>query len=208
MVKKLTSDDWDKIQKEQPSRYYVQSVEDGTVRVEFDSEIVCIEKGDEDSLGNVWGKDWAKNEAQVFINGEPKIYSLGGTTWSLIRQFITVCKSNGITPEDIPGSVFEVTKTGDWEQEIVYIGRGDDSKPTTSTKAIELSENLVQDAKDVVTDLKKNSPDLLKGGILLPDFLKAAAIRGSIKTHDMKKVIPKLEADKIIEIKDDRVFVL
>ena len=29
MVKKLTSDDWDEIQKQSPSRYYIQSEEDG-----------------------------------------------------------------------------------------------------------------------------------------------------------------------------------
>lgn len=207
MVKKLTSEDWDKIQKEAPSRYFIQSVEDGKLRVTFDSEIVSVERGDEDLIGNIWQSEWTKNEAKVFINGEPKIYSLGGAGWSFIRQFISVCKKNGITPEDIPGSVFEITKTGDWEQEIKYLGKEKDldiKKP----KPTKIDENIKRDVLDTIKDLKINSPELLKGGIKKPDFLKVVLIRGKVKTTDTESLLPELEKDNVIKIEDDRITVL
>jgi len=208
MVKKLTSEDWDKIQKEAPSRYYIHSVEDGKLRVEFDSEIVSVEKGDEDLLGNVWQHDWAKNEARVFINGEPKIYSMGGAGWSFIRQFISVCKASGITPESIPGSVFDIIKTGDWEQEITYIGKSDEVEKKTTNKPIVVDEDKVRDIMDTIKEIKINSPDLLKGGIKKPDFLKMILIRGKVKTTDTESLLPELEKKEILKVTDDRVNVL
>jgi len=207
MVKKLTSDDWDKIQKEAPSRYFIQSVEDGTLRVTFDSEIVSVEKGDEDLLGNIWQNDWTKNEAKVFIKSEPKIYSLGGQGWSFMRQFISVCKENGLTPDDIPGSVFDITKTGDWEQEIKYVGTSDEIK-SDSKSPIEIDEDKKRDIIDTIKEIKINSPDLLKGGIKKPDFLKMILIRGKVKTKDTEKLLPELESDGVLKVNDDRIEVL
>ncbi len=207
MVKKLTSDDWDKIQKEAPSRYFIHSVEDGKLRVTFDSEIVSVEKGDEDLLGNIWQNDWTKNEAKCFINGEPKIYSLGGQGWSFMRQFISVCKANGLSPDDIPGSVFDITKTGDWEQEIEYIGESD-KLPSDSKEPIKVDENKKQDVMDTIKEIKINSPELLKGGIKKPDFLKMILIRGKVKTKDTEKLLPELESEGILKVEDDRITVL
>jgi len=207
MVKKLTSDDWDKIQKEAPSRYFVQSVEDGKLRITFDSEIVCVEKGDEDLLGNIWQHDWAKNEAKVFINGEPKIYSMGGAGWSFIREFISVCRKNEVSPEDIPGSVFDITKTGDWTQEIEYIGKSDEVK-SDKKQPIKIDENKKTDVMDTIKEIKINSPELLKGGIKKPDFLKMILIRGKVKTTDTDKLLPELEKEGILKIKDDRIEVI
>jgi hypothetical protein len=209
MVKRLTMDDWDNIQKQQPSRYYVQSIEDGPVDVEFDSEIVCVDQGDEDFLGNVWDKEWSKNEAKVFIDGDPKIYSLGGTGWSFITQFISVCKKNGLTPEDIPGSVFRITKTGDWEQEIEYIGRASEGgKIEKKEKELGIDDNKVKEIKETLSDLKENSPDILKGGFKEADFVKVITIRSNLKSRDVKKLIPELEKQDIINTKDDRIFVI
>jgi len=205
-MKKLTADDWDKIQKEAPSRYFVQGVEDGKLRVTFDSEIVCVPKGDEDLLGNVWQHEWAKNEAKVFIKGSPKIYSMGGAGWSFIREFIAECKEHGITPERIPGSVFDITKTGDWTQEIEYIGRGDtEGKPVDEIK---INENTKRDVLDTIKDLKINSPELLTGGIKKPDFLKIVFIRGKVKTTDTELLLPELEKQGVLKVEDDRITVL
>jgi len=207
MAKKLTADDWNNIQKQQPSRYYIQSVDDGKVRVTFDSEIVIVEKGDEDILGRVWQNDWKKVEAKAFINGEPKIYSLGNAEWSKTRDFINACKANGIRPEDVPGSVFDVTMSGPFEQEIVYLGKAD-KLGKSSDELLKIDENLKRDALEAIKDLNSNSPELVKGGILKSDFLKAMLIRGKVKTTDMEKLIPELEKEEVLKITDDRVFIL
>jgi len=209
MVKKLTSDDWDKIQKEAPSRYFVQSVADGKLRVTFDSEIVCVDRGDEDLLGHVWQHEWAKNEAKVFINGEPKIYSMGGSGWSFIREFITACRKNEVSPDDIPGSVFDITKTGDWTQEIEYIGKAsDDKKAPVKKQEIKIDENIIRDVMDTIKDLKINSPELLDGGIKKPDFLKVILIRGKVKTTETESLLPELEKKGVLKIDDNRITVL
>jgi hypothetical protein len=207
MTKKLTMEDWDRIQKEGPSRYYVQSIEEGTVRVQFNSEIVCTERGDEDILGNVWTKEWSKNEAKVFINGEPKIYSLGGSTWSQIRDFISVCKANKLGTSDIPGSVFDIKKTGDWTQEIKYVGKAEDIEKQ-QIKPIKLSDNTIQEILDVIKDLKINSPSLLEGGLKKPDFLKLMRIRGHVESAETEAAIPELVNKNVIKVEADRIVVL
>lgn len=205
MAKVLTQDDWDNIQKEQPSRYYTQSVEDGTLRVIFQSEIVAVEKGDEDSLGNVWEKEWVKNEAYVTVNGSPKLYSLGGRTWSFLREFIEECKNNDIRPEDIPGCVFEITKTGDWTQEIKFVGRDGDVSPTP--KEIKIPDDKLKEATDVIKDLKSNSPDLVKGSISTPDFIKILGIRSTINSSMIKSLIPVLEKNGVLSVKDNKISI-
>lgn len=207
MAKKLTLDDWDRIQREAPSRYFVQSVEDGKLRVEFISEIVCVERGDEDILGNVWTREWPKNEAKVYVNGEPKVYSLGGSSWSFIRDFILVCKKHNLKPEDIPGSVFEIEKTGDWTQNIKYLGRASNLQPSPP-KEIKLNDSTMRDIKDTIKDLKTNSPELLEGGISKLDFLKMIRIRGKVKTTDTEAMLPTLIKDGILKMENDKIFIL
>lgn len=200
-------EDWDNLQKNRPARYFVHSIEDGKLRITFDSEIFKTEKGDEDILGNVWGKEWSKVEAKVIIKGQPKIYSLGGEGWSFINDFIACCRNNEIAPEKLPGCVFDITRTGDWTQEIEYVGR--ESEITGKDKpTLELSDKLINDAKEVLSTLKENSPDLVSLGLSKPDFIKVMSIRGKIKSSDTERLIPELEKNKDIEIKDDKILIL
>ena len=199
-MKKLTSADWDAIQKKRPARYFIQSVADGTLRVIFDSEIFTTERGDQDSLGNVWDKIWTKAEA--------KIFSFGGTEWTFLNQFIEVCKANEITPEQVPNKVFDITRTGDWEQEIVYVGEESNLDKLKKDDSIKISEDLVRDAKEVIANLKENSPDLVSLGFNKPDFIKVMSIRGKLKSHETEAILPELEKQKILKVEGDRINVL
>ena len=204
MVKKLTQSDWDKLQR-QSSIYFVQSVEDGKLRVKFDSELVVVEPGDEDLIGRMRPDDRAPiAEARVIIDGESKIYIFGNPSWSFTRSFIEVCKKNGLKPEDIPGSVFDITKTGDWEYEIKYVGKEDGSSPAS----IKIDDRTKSDILDTITEIKKNSPDILKDGIGKNAFIKMIYIRGKINTSDTEALLPELEKEGILEIKGDKIFVI
>lgn len=207
-MKKLTAKDWDVIQKNRPARRYIQSVEEGTVRVVFDSELVQVEPGEEDLLGFVWEpkgeKKWTKVEAKVTINGEPKIYSLGGLEFSFIGDFISCCRQNDLQPDNIVGAVFDITKTGDWTQEIKFIGKSD-KVSNLDKPLINITENLKRDAIDAINNLKENSPDLAKVGFSINDFLKVLSIRANIKTDEGKNLLPELEKDNLITIVDGKV---
>jgi len=204
MAKKMTFDDWDNIQKKAPARYYVQSEEDGKVRIVLDTEVVAVEKGDEDLVGNVWDKDWTKVEAKVLINGEPKVYSFGGVEWSFLRNFIGVCKKHGIKPEDMPGHVFDITKTGDWDYEIEYVGTDDGSGNTEP----ELSDDEYSDIVSAISDIKASSPELIKAPEKKGDFLKILMIKSRVKPSTTEKYLDRLCDEKIIEIDDNKVKVL
>lgn len=204
MVKKLTADDWETIQKESPSRYYILSEEDGTVRITFDTEIVVVEKGDEDLIGNIWEKDWDKLEARVFIDGEPKVFSFGGRGWSFGRAMIGLFKKNEISPEQVPGCVFDITKTGDFDYDVKFISKGGDVKP----KKLELKDDKLGELRDVIVDLKNNSMDMLKNAEKKPDFLKLLYIRSKIKPSESENYLPKLEEEGLLLVDGDKITVL
>lgn len=210
MARKLTEDDWDEIQKNQPSRYFIHSPEHGKLRVVFESEIVQVGTGEEDLVGNIWEHEWAKNEAKVSINGESKIYSMGGAGWSFIQQFISVCKKNGIKPSDIPASVFDITKTGDWTQEIEYIGRAEDidDLPESKQDKISIKNNIYEEVVEVIKDIKKSNPKSVNDGIVKADFQKAMRIRAKIKLDELEGLLPILEEKGIIQIVKNRIFVV
>lgn len=213
MVKKLTATDWDEIQKSSPTSYYIQSVEDGELDVEFVTEIVVVERGDEDLVGNVWEKDWDKCEAKVIINGENKLYSMGGPTWNFMRKFVAECKKNSIRPEDVPGSIFRIRKElemgnngKEYENPFIkYIGKADGTK---AGEELKLNEDKVAEIKDAIKDMKKNSADLIKDPLKTADFLKLLYIRCKMKPSESEKYLPKLAEDKFIDVDDDMIMVL
>jgi hypothetical protein len=201
-MKKLTAEDWGKIKRSGPARFFIQSEQDGMLKVTFDSDICITTKDDEDIVGRVWTKDWDKAEAKVFINGEPKIYSLGNIKYSFLREFIGACELNGITPDTLPGSTFEIQKTGPFNQTIKYIGR--DKPVSTDIPQVNISAAI----KEVIADLKSNSPDLVKKGLTVSDFVKACHVRGHLKESDITVILPLLEESSIIKITDGKVFLL
>lgn len=205
MVKKLTADDWDDIQSKAPARYYIQSVEDGVVRVKFDTEIVKCENGEEDLIGNKWTHDWAKCEAKVFVKDIPKIYSMGGDSWPFMRVFIAECKQKGVGPDKIPGSIFDIAKTGDWDYEVNYIGREGEGNVVSEIK---LDDDKLQDIKNTINELKKNSPDLLKGAEKKSDFLKLIYIRSKVKPSETEKYMETLEEEGILLQDDGKISIL
>jgi hypothetical protein len=202
-MKKLTSEDWNKIKKEGPARYFIQSEKDGILRVTFDSDLCTTTKDEEDIIGRIWTKDWDKVEAKVFINDEAKIYSLGNASYSFVRDFIKTCMQNGITPDTLTGSIFEIEKTGPFAQNITYVGRSTDA-PKTNIPNVNISTTI----KDVISDLKSNSPLLLKQGLTKADFVKACHVRGHLKESDIEMILPLLEETNIIKITDGKVYLL
>jgi hypothetical protein len=202
-MKKLTAEDWGKIKREGPARYFIQSEKDGKLKVIFDSDLCVTTKNDEDIIGRIWLKDWDKVEAKVMINGEPKIYSLGNANYSFVREFIRACEINNITPDNLPGCIFEIEKTGPFAQTIVYVGR------TEGSKSIEIpSINVSTAIKDIITDLKNNSPELVRKGLTKTDFVKACHVRGHLKESDIEMILPLLEETGILKITGDKVFLL
>jgi hypothetical protein len=207
-MKKLTTSDWDKLQSERPARYFVQSVEDGPLKVAFDSEIFVTERGDEDILGNVWDHEWKKVEANVTINGEHKIYSFGATTWSFINEFIAECRKNDITPEQLPGHMFEIKKLEPFKQTIKYLGKTDEIGGATPSKSPDFKDNTHQNILDVIGDLKHNSPDLIKNGLSKAEFIKICSIRGQLKSTQVDNHLLELVSQGHLRITGDKVFVV
>jgi hypothetical protein len=204
-MKKLTSDVAKKILKNRPARRFIQSVDDGKVRVIFDSDLIITQEGEEDILGFVWEKDWDKVEARTIINGEPRIYSLGGVEFSFVPEFISVCNKHGIELEDIEGHAFDITKTGDWTQEIEYVGKVDREGKVKEDET-EIEEDLINDAIETINDIKENSPDLVKNW-KKNDLITALSVRGRMKASEAKSVIKPLEDKNVISVDDDKITV-
>ena len=204
MVKKLTIDDWDEIQKSAPSRYYILSEADGTVRITFNTELVVVEQDDEDLLGNRWTKDWKKLEAGVLIDGESKIFSFGGVGWSFGNKIIKLLKKEGIRPEDVPGCVFDITKTGDFEYEVKFIGK----EGSTTPKTVELKDDKLGEIRNVIIDIKTNAKDTLKNVDKKADLLKLIYIRSKLKPSVIEPYLPKLEEEGLIMVDGDKISVL
>ena len=209
-MKKLSDKDAEKILKERPARRFIQSVDDGELEVVFDSEIFVTEKGQEDILGFIWEKDWDKAEARVFINGEPKIYSFGGVKYSFLSDFISVCRKNNIPLSELPGHVFKIKKTGDWSQEIEYLGmvKADSKLLPKDKRETDPSYDavMIKEIKNVIADLKRYSADLITNASV-DDFVTAISIKGKMKGSTVRNLLPKLEKNGDITIKDNRVVV-
>ena len=203
-MKKLTDSEATKILSERPARRFIQSVEDGKVRLTFDSDIFVTTKGEEDILGYVWDRDWDKVEARVLINGMPKIYSLGNKEYSFVADFIETCNTNNIPLDSLEGHVFDITKTAQWTQEIDYVGKSDGA---SVSKEIKVNENLLKDAMEAINDLKTNSPELVSN-CSINDLVTAISVRGRMKASQAKDLIPELEKKGIIKITGDKTSVI
>jgi len=203
MAKKLTAQDWNTIQKERPARYYVQSVEDGAVTIIFDSELMIVDKGEQDLIGRPWTKDWKKTEALVRVNGIPKLYSLGSVDWSFLSDLIAVCKANDISPENIVGCMFEIKKLSPFQQEIKYLGKEGEKDSGNEEK----KQSLVKEIKSVIDDLKLHSMDLIRDGQPKSDFLKICSIKGHLKVTQIESVLKDLESLGYIKLSGDKVII-
>ena len=128
---------------------------------------------------------------------------MGNANYSFVRDFIKVCSINGITPESLPGCIFEIEKTGPFSQNINYLGRTEEKKPSGLP-----SINISTVIKEITSDLKSNSPDLVKKGLTKGDFIKACHVRGHLKESDIEMILPLLEETSIIKITDGKVYLL
>ena len=205
MAKKLTEEDWENFSKDLDNRsfrYKILDVSDGKVTVEFIDTIYETSQGEEDLLGNLWKKDWSKIEARVFFNGEPCVLSFGWRTSPFFRTFRARCQENGIKPDDLPGTVWEFEKSDANRYNIKYKGRGSKKELT-----VEVPDKSYEEVISVISSLKEE-PEILEGGIEADDFVKAIAIRTNNKVNVIKKMLPKLEKEKIIKIDNERVFLI
>ena len=212
----MTSDLWDEIQKRRPAKRFIQSEEDGTVRVKFESELYITEKGDKDILGFVWEKEWNKVECKVTILahrdtehvGLAKIYSLGGDEWSPFNDFITICKRNEITPELIPGCVFDITVTAPFEREYIYLGRNIGGEVKIPEPSLKIESHTLEDATEALKTIKEKSPELSAIGYSQADFLKMLTIRAHIKSLEGERILPDLIKNNVIKVDGDTIHII
>lgn len=231
MAKIVGENEWNKISAKNGSPYFVLKEESGTVVITLKGPHVTVEMGDKDSLGRVWQKGWTKNEIKCSIDGDKledeekgeKVLLLGGMKSPLKRYFISAWKEAGLKPTTLENTVWKVTRTDQYEYEIVNITDGDsnvsDNTDSVAEEDVPTEENnpamptipkekpkaktgteKVQQIIDITTELI-SEPELQEG-METADFIAAVGLRGEVSMEDIEKNLKTLERKKIISIKD------
>ena len=162
MARKVTEEDWKKIEAEirdRGLRYKILDVEDGEVTVEFLDTVYETRQGEEDLLGRIWEKEWAKIEAKVLFDGLPCILSFGWYTSPFFRTFKAKCQEHNIIPDDLLGTKWKFYKKDASEYIIKYLG-----KNKTTEKTFDVSDNSYDEVVETIKSLK-DEPELLADGI-------------------------------------------
>jgi len=205
MAKKLTEKDWNSFSKSLGKgsfRYKILDVEDGVAKVEFLDTIYETEEGEQDLVGNVWKREWAKLEAKVLFNGEPCVLSFGWRTNPMFRTFRARCQENKISPDDLKGTVWTFEKKGPNSYNMKYLGKGE-----VKHVEVNIPDKSFDEVVSVVGILKEE-PELISDGISEEDFIKALAIRTNNKVQTIRNMIPELEKKKLITRVDGKVFLV
>jgi len=200
MAKKVNEKTWDEIQKNSAGDYFILDEDKGKIEVEMLSEHYLVETGDKDLAGRLWDKEWPKNEIKALVDQETKIFSLGWTTGALLRKFIAICKKNGISPDDLPGTKWTMEKTGEYEYSIQYKG-----KDSSSTKSSEPVDDEYQKVKDTIIGLK-DEPELAEGKSK-DSFLAIVGLKAQIPKADVIKQFEKLVSDNVVSEVDGKIVI-
>jgi len=201
MAKKVNKDTWNEIQKNSKGDYFILDEDKGRVQVEMLSEHYLVEAGDKDLAGRLWDKEWAKNEIKALVDQETKIFSLGWTTGALLRKFIAVCKKNDIGPDDLPGTKWEMEKTGEYEFDIIYKGKSDSPNVTSSEPVDEEYSKI----KNTVLSLK-DEPELAEGKGK-DSFLAIVGLKAQIPKADVVNKFEDLIKDNVIKEVDGKIVI-
>ena len=202
MAKKVNEKTWDEIQKNSGGDYFILDEDKGRIEVEMLSEHYLVESGDKDLAGRIWDKEWPKNEIKALVDEETKIFSLGWTTGALLRKFIAKCKKNGISPDDLPGTKWTMEKTGEYEYDIVFNGRG-------TGKAKESGPSMSDDynkIKETIESLK-DEPELAEGKSK-DSFLAIVGLKAQIPKVDVEKEYDNLVENNVINVIDGKIVIL
>ena len=231
MAKIVGEDEWNKISSKNGSPYFVLKEESGTVIMTLKGPHVSVEMGDKDSIGRVWQNGWTKNEIMADIDGDKledeekgeKVLLLGGEKSPLKRYFIDAWKESGLKPTTLKDTVWKVTRTAQYEYEIVNITDDVDNtssvqetleeektleeevpteikkEPETKVKTKSSTEK-VQEIIEITTEMRNETE--LQEGMETQDFITAVGLRGEVSMEDVEKNLKTLERKKIITVID------
>jgi len=202
MAKKVNEKVWDDIQKNSAGDYYILDEDKGKVSVTMLSEHYVVEAGDKDLAGRVWEKEWPKNEIKALVDEETKIFSLGWNTGAFLRKFVAVCKKNGISPDDLPGTKWTMEKTGEYEYEIIYLGKS--HKTETLVCEEEGSEEYIK-VKSTIESLK-DEPELAEGKSK-DSFLAIVGLKAQMPKVDVEKEFAELVSNNVIKEVDGKIVI-
>jgi len=200
MAKVLTKEVWKQYFKY--PRRYVQREEDGEKIVLFKTPIYRIEPGEEDLSGYKWEGDWVKHEAEVIIDGERWIYSLGGEKSPLLRSLYDALARANIEPEEIANKKFKIKREGNrYTVELI--------KEESEEKQL---SPVVQQIKDIIVAIKKENRYFFSTYLPESEFVTAIAIKSQLLGSPLsKEVIEKslieLQSAGIIDRQDGKVRV-
>ena len=200
MAKILTKEVWKQYFKY--PRRYVQREEDGEKIVLFKTPIYRIEPGEEDLSGYKWEGDWVKHEAEVIIDGERWIYSLGGEKSPLLRSLYDALARANIEPEEIANKKFKIKREGNrYTVELIK----------EESEERQLSP-VVQQIKDIIEAIKKENRYFFSTYLPESEFVTAIAIKSQLLGSPLsKEVIEKslieLQSAGIIDRQDGKVRV-
>ena len=200
MAKILTKEVWKQYFKY--PRRYVQREEDGEKIVLFKTPIYRIEPGEEDLSGYKWEGDWVKHEAEVIIDGERWIYSLGGEKSPLLRSLYDALARANIEPEEIANKKFKIKREGNRYTVELIKEEGEEKQLSP----------VVQQIKDIIEAIKKENRYFFSTYLPESEFVTAIAIKSQLLGSPLsKEVIEKslieLQSAGIIDRQDGKVRV-
>lgn len=201
MAKKVTEKTWDEIQKNAKGDYFILDEEAGNVVVEMLSEHYVVETGDKDLAGRLWDKDFPVNQVKALVNEETKIFSLGWDSGPLLKKLIANCKKNGIGPDDLPGTKWNMQKVGKYDYNMEYLGRASEVKKTDSNVSDEYRK-----VKYTIESLK-NEPELAQGKTK-DSFLAIVGLKAQIPKVEVSKQFDSLVENNVIKEVNGTIVIL
>jgi len=206
----------DQILKDSGGNYYYHK--EGTVILIFESGISKVEPGEEDSVGRIWNppladkqgnpildfqgnpkEPWAKFEARVIIDGVSRVYGFSGVKSSILKNFVMAMKRENISNDKLPGTKWSIERVGRWDWNIKYLGREGDKK-SSSSKATKIDQKII----DALKVKKDQSPN----GLSKSDVVGFLALVTTKKTFEIEAIWKSLIDSKLIQEKDNKVFIL
>ena len=203
MAKILTKEVWKEYFKH--PRRFIHREEDGEKVVLFKTPIYRIEPGEEDLSGYKWEGDWIKHEAEVIIDGERWIYSLGGTKSPLLRAIYDVLAKENIDPTEITNKKFRIKRESN-KYYVQLVKEGEEDKQNQKLSPIG------QKIKEVIEAIKKENPYFFSSYLPESEFVTAISIKSQllgspISKEAVEKSLIELQSAEIIDRRDGKVRV-
>jgi len=222
----ITEDLFDDILKDGGSQYFFYQEDTGEIIVIFRSSMEKFEPGEEDFIGRVWSpkimdaqgnplldnkgnprEPWAKFEAKATINNIDQILSMGGRKSPLLNNFIRAMKREDVSNKDLVGTKWSINKVGpgynDWD--IKYLGKEEEESSSTSPQKEEKGDcNKIDDK---IIEALKAKKDQTSNGVSKNDIISYLAFITHKKADEINEVWNDLIEQKIISIKDNKIYI-